>query len=110
MKRIKFMEDYGCWALWHMDYQIDGEMGNIDPHSLPIDSSLADKIDEWSKIYDETLNQEYPPESGFIDYDSAKYFLDMGNELAESLQNELGSNFIVVKAINKNIEELIKKQ
>lgn len=110
MKRIKFMGDYGCWALWHMDYELDGEMGNIDPHSLPISKELANEIDEWSVTYDKTLNQDYPPESGFENLDSAQSFVKAGNELAERLQHELRNNFIVVNAITTDVNRLVKIQ
>ena len=110
MKRIKFMEEYGCWALWHMDYAIDGEMGNIDPHELSISSDLAEKINEWSISYDKTLNQEYPPYSGFDDYESAQNFINIGNELVARLQNELGNNFSVVKEITTDADKLVRMQ
>lgn len=102
MKRIKFMEDYGCWALWHMDYEIDGEMGNIDPQSLPISKQLIDKLNQWSALYDATLDQDYPPDSGFQEIIEAENFLKTGHNLVDLLQTELGSSYLIVSTLGIN--------
>jgi len=87
MRAIKVMPDYGCFPLWHND---DDDVGNIDPESLPISSLLASQLKDWAAEYDETLNQEYPPESCFSSKEIELRFLAKGYELASALNAELG--------------------
>ncbi len=55
------MLEYGCSPLWVSD---DKGGKNLDIRK--VESSLVDKIDIWNQLYQSTLNQEYPPESGFV--------------------------------------------
>ena len=89
MKRIKFMPEYHSWPLWHIDYEIDGQIGNIDPKNLPISSKLSDDINSWSEIFDSILNMDDPMDSGFNDSLAAENFINYGNDLANRLELEL---------------------
>jgi hypothetical protein len=87
MTTIKVMADYECWPLWK------GE--NLDPDSLPISAYLREQLAAWAERYDETLLDEYPPDSGFSSESEAEKFVDDGRELAQMLALELGNEFAV---------------
>ena len=87
MTTIKVMADYECWPLWN------GE--NLDPDSLPISKYLREQLAAWAERYDETLLDEYPPDSGFSNESEAEKFVNDGRELAKLLALELGKEFAV---------------
>ena len=91
MMRIKLMADYGCWPLWH---DADGEVGNIDPRSLPISEALIIDLHEWAAKLDSSLDWDDPANSewpeGFLGE-----FEGQRRTLAERLQAELGSGYEV---------------
>jgi hypothetical protein len=61
----------------------------VNPASLPISPSLVQALDAWSEAHERTLNQTYPPWSGFPDASTADAWLRAGAELAARLQEEL---------------------
>jgi hypothetical protein len=87
MTTIKVMADYECWPLWK------GE--NLDPDSLPLSHYLREQLAAWAERYDETLLDEYPPESGFSSESEAEKFVEDGRELAQILARELGNEFTI---------------
>ena len=89
--RIKLMADYGCWPLWHGD---DGEVGNIDPRSLPLSKTLIKDLLDWAAKLDNSLDWDDPantewPEGFLAEFDGQR------RTLAERLQAELGSSYEV---------------
>jgi hypothetical protein len=90
MKHLKVMADYHCFPIWDID-----EPNNIDPHTLPLSEALIAKLMQWAARYDNTLNTEYPPSSGFLDTDSAVSFIHDGKDLTESLRNELSDDYSI---------------
>lgn len=87
------MADYHCHPLWEAS---PGEIGNIDPGSLPISSELRRDLVAWAHTYDDTLKVNDPAASGFpTDFAEAE-FKQRGRELAERLQAELGKSSKVV--------------
>ena len=61
-KYLKIMPEYGCSPLWVSDN--NRTFKNLDFRK--VGSSLVNRIDVWNQLYQSTLNQEYPPESGFV--------------------------------------------
>lgn len=62
--RIKIMPDYGCSPLWVInsyDFFEPIEIKDFNNLSDP----LIDRLEIWREKFDNTLNQEYPNESGF---------------------------------------------
>ena len=80
------MPDYECWPLWHHE---GDTVGCIDPASLPISSELASDLLEWQKVFDRTLNQSDPANSGFSSDEAETKFIRMGMDLAVRLKAEL---------------------
>ena len=92
MRSIKLMTDYQCYPLWEAS---PGQVGNIDPSTLPISSDLIAQLKEWARIYDSTLNLDDPARSGFKNDEEKSEFEKFGIEIAERLKNELGSGYIL---------------
>lgn len=92
MRTIKLMADYGSFPLWEAS---PGEVGNIDPDDLPLSAALRQRLAEWARDYDATLNIEDPARSGFKDDASKARFKMVGAALADDLQAELGPSFSI---------------
>ena len=84
--RMKLMSDYHCFPLWDLD-----QPRNIDPRLLDITDVLAEDLLRWASECDSTLNEDYPPESGFASDDARERWYVAGRQLAERLASELGS-------------------
>ncbi len=93
MKSIKLMADYQCHPLWNMS---PGEYGDIAPCELPISKELQLRLSKWAAMYDETLDADYPPNSGFRSEELELEFKREGERLAESLRGELGPDFSII--------------
>jgi hypothetical protein len=92
MKSIKLMADYQCHPLWNMS---PGEYGDINPDDLPISQGLKDQLHAWARVFDTTLNMDYPPDSGFESEEAETEFRRAGYRMAEQLRAELGPEFTV---------------
>ena len=90
---LKVMADYGCHPLW--DLSQTGP-GNVNPSDLPISPSLREDLSGWARSYDGTLNQGYPPGSGFDSREQHEEFVTVGLQLAIRLSEELGSQYLVL--------------
>ncbi|WP_248741937.1 MULTISPECIES: hypothetical protein [unclassified Pseudomonas] len=92
MKFIKLMPDYECHPLWNIS---PDEYGDLDPLGLPISDALKSRLKAWATKYDETLDRDYPPNSGFKSEVLEFEFREEGKLLAEALQNELGLGYVI---------------
>ena len=97
MKKIRLLLDYMCSPIWiRCD---DDSVDTIEPSEMPISYSLVHDIEKWNRIYQSTLDQDYPPYSGF----SSKEANDMlqralqieGRSIYLRLKEELGSDYDV---------------
>ena len=101
MRTLKLMADYQCYPLWEAS---PGEVGNIDPNSLPISTSLREQLMDWADVYDSILNWEDPARSGFASVDAEEAFNAQGIRLADQLREELGPEFAVLVKINEPVK------
>ena len=92
IQTFKLMPDYQCFCLWEMGQNI---YENTDPNKLPISQELKRDLSAWEKKYDDTLDEEYPPDSGFKSEQEEKQFKKDGENLQKRLQQELGDGFQV---------------
>lgn len=92
MKYIRLMADYQCYPIWNMS---PGEYGDMAPCELPISKELQRRLLKWASIYDETLDSDYPPNSGFKSDKLESEFRREGERLLISLREELGAEFSV---------------
>ncbi len=92
MKKIKLMADYGSFPLWSVSGE---EIGDIDPNDLPLSLDLKQLLADWARAFDQTLNHDYPPDSGFKSEADEVDFKQQATRLAEQLRQELGPEFEV---------------
>ncbi|WP_220702065.1 hypothetical protein [Cupriavidus plantarum] len=90
MRVIKLMADYQCFPLWEAS---PGEVGNIDPDEFPISQELKARLASVARQYDETLNMDYPPDSGFKNSEAEAKFKQEDCCLAGQLRTELGPQY-----------------
>jgi hypothetical protein len=86
------MADYSCWPLWLGG----GEVGNVDPDELPLTSVLKSELRTWAAAYDATLDQTYPPDSGFATAADQRAWTNEGRRLAGELRLQLGAAWEIV--------------
>jgi hypothetical protein len=94
MRIIKLMADYQCYPLWEAS---PGQVGNIDPASLPISPDLVIRLTEWARLYDANLKLDDPARSGFKSHEERLEFIEIGHRLAKDLQAELGTEYLIVE-------------
>jgi hypothetical protein len=86
MTRIKLMADYSCWPLWKAG---GGEVGNIDPSSLPLSPATRHSLNTWASHYNSWLNRTDPSLSGPKSDADEEAFCAEGRRLWRLLQSEL---------------------
>jgi len=92
MRTLKLMADYDSFPLWDAS---PGQVGNVDPGSLPISEQLQSELTAWAQSFNQTLNQDDPLNSGFVSTEEEEKFKAEGRALGERLQAELGADFLV---------------
>jgi hypothetical protein len=75
-----------------------------DPEDLPISGDLAARIERWRTEYDDTMDHEYPPWSGFADVAAARRWLDEAGIISAQLVAELPASDWVVKNSYEDVE------
>lgn len=70
-------------------------MGHIDVEDLPISMELKRAISDWDNEYQETFDDDYPPDSGFTSPDLEAAHKKQGVDLAKRLKKELGENYSI---------------
>lgn len=103
-KTIKLMADYGCYPLWWVDRSLTG---NIAPAKLPLSQETFHRLSSWASAYDATLNQDYPPDSGFASEEETQAFEQEGISLWQQLQKELTPDYEVLY-FSEQLRKLIK--
>ena len=93
MTLIKLMADYHSYPLWEAS---PGQVGNIDPNSLPISKLLREQLLDWADVYDKTLDIDDPAISGFSSVEAVNAFKAQGMNLADQMRGELGPEFSVL--------------
>ena len=86
------MADYSSYPLWWSGERV----GNIRPEDLLLNPELIRRLNEWAYRYDKTLNEDYPPESGFpTDQDEIEFERE-GIRLWIELRESLSSDYDVL--------------
>jgi len=96
---IKLMPEFQCFPLW----RVGGEVDNVNPDDLPLTSDLQAAIRNWAFTYDSTLNQEYPPDSGFQSGAEEEAFELEGRRIWQELMKQLSPDFkIIYQSVRDN--------
>jgi hypothetical protein len=92
MRKIKLMAEYECYPLWDETSPIPD---NLSPEMLPLSPALQTQINHWAQEFENTLDQAYPPDSGFLSRQGLEQFEATGRSLVAAIQAELGASFSV---------------
>lgn len=92
MKSIFLMPEYGCNPLWIDE---NGVRKNVETDSFALSSESKERIKSWDSQFQSTLDQEYPPDSGFDNKAEEVAFNNLGEQICEMIQRELGSLTVV---------------
>jgi hypothetical protein len=90
MRTLKLMTDFDCFPLWE---NLKEGLDNIDPNSLAISEDLKESLSRWAATYNATLNQDYPPDSGFLTEEEAENFEQEGKRMFGELKQQLMNTF-----------------
>ncbi len=90
VRRLRLMAEYHAHPLWDLD-----RPGDVDPAALPLSAALAARLRAWAAAYDRTLNDAYPPDSGFPDAAAEQAFDAEGRHLWQRVAQELGPGYAV---------------
>ncbi len=73
----------------------DATMGHVSPETLGVPADLSAAIRVWDDAYQQTLDQNYPPDSRSFTPSELGAHNRQGAELADRLQQALGQNFTI---------------
>ena len=90
-RAIKLMADYHCSPIW----EPGADAYNVSLDVLLLPPELRAALRAWADAYDRTLNQDYPPDSGFADAAAEEAFEVEGRRLWQALREALGAGFTV---------------
>lgn len=88
MVTIKVEPEYNYYVLWNVE-----EADYLEGSDLLLSIGLIDRIRHWQDTFDATLNQDYPPDSGFASPEEEIAFEQEGLAIAEQIQAELGNDY-----------------
>ena len=91
MKYLKLSPEYQCSPLW---VSSDGEYyENLNLDASPFNKFLRSKISDWAINFEGTLNQDYPPESGFTTFEDVVIFEQNGVEIWKYIISHYASEY-----------------
>lgn len=89
------MPEYGMYPIW-IQYSSSEPFANINIDELNLSVSLAEKLKEWDAMFQNTFNQEYPPNSGFITNVVESIFEEKGISIWQEMLSELSENYEIL--------------
>ncbi len=92
MKYIKFGVEYGAPPFFNTDVD---KMGHIDFDEMGLSNDLLSRIREWDNDFQNTFDENYPPDSGFKSENDVFLHNLEGKEISVLMQKELGKDFLV---------------
>ncbi|HEV8269992.1 MAG TPA: hypothetical protein VGQ04_01735 [Chitinophagaceae bacterium] len=112
MKYLKLDPEYQCSPLW---VSLDGEIyKNFEIDASPFDELLKNKIFNWAKNFEDTLNQDYPPDSGFKSVEEEEQFeqsgIDIWKDIVKSYSNLFNKVLFKSYRLQKLYSNLIEYQ
>jgi flagellar capping protein FliD len=91
MKFLKLSPEYECSPLWVSQ---DGTFyENLEVNASPFDEALKKKISKWANFFQGTLNQNYPPDSGFKSEKEEREFEQIGVSIWQEITRYYSSSF-----------------
>ncbi|WP_155834295.1 hypothetical protein [Halotalea alkalilenta] len=90
MKKLNFGVEYMATPFFCPDTD---SMGHVDIEDLELSAQLGKNIYEWDKHYQESLNQNYPPDSIFEKVDEHNI---EGERLFNEIKKEVGEKYDII--------------
>jgi hypothetical protein len=91
-RRIRLSADYRSWPLWSEE---PSEVGEIDPHTLPVSRETIARLERWAETFDRWMNFDDPSSSAEPSAEEVEWFEAEGLELWRRLRRELGPDYEV---------------
>ncbi len=105
MEEIRLALEYMCSSVWLV--KADGGLEDIGPGNIQISQLLKSDIEKWDRVYQSTLDQSYPPDSGFSSESANKMlwqaFHEEGRSLFHRLESELSGLYHVTSSKYKSV-------
>lgn len=89
------MPEYGAGCLWARDNE-EEPFYSIDPGEVGISIALINQLEAFNNIYQDTLNEDYPPDSRFPSKDAESDFEKRGIDIWEKLSLELSPDITII--------------
>lgn len=90
--KLRISLEYGAEMFW--EYDSNGNfVDNNSPSNYDLSLDLQNELFELNVLYQRTLNQDYPPDSGFEDESEEQEFESRMKEALTQLRLELGDRY-----------------
>jgi hypothetical protein len=99
MKKMNFGAVYNAPPFFITDLD---QMGYVEISELNISPQVSKKIENWNSEFQKTFDENYPPDSRFLDPELIKQHNARGVEITNLLMHELGDK-VVIKFIPLNV-------
>lgn len=86
--KVKIMPEYGASLLWRKE-QVEESFKNVSPEELGLSSGLAEKVIRLNKIFEQTFDAKYPPNSGFADEAELNQFCQQLSDVCRQIEDEM---------------------
>jgi len=104
MKYLKISPEYQCSPLW---VSLDGHIyKNLNIDNSPFDQILKTKLSGWAKNYEDTLSQDYPPDSGFSTLKAEEGFELAGFTIWNCIKQHYSNFFDTISFKSYKLEKL----
>jgi len=107
MRNIKFYLEYMAPPFFCGD---DEFMGHIEIDELPISVELKNDLTKWDRIFQASLDENHPPDSGFSSEEADDLlFAAIAKEgvcLLKRLRQELGDKYIITSDYDESFSNL----
>ncbi|QRX84370.1 hypothetical protein [Glaciimonas sp. PAMC28666] len=90
MRKLTLVAEYLTSPIF--DHSVE-HMGPVELSELPLSISLVKEIEEWDRIFQATLCQNYPPHSRFKIEEELQIFNEKGYQISIKLQQELKQKY-----------------
>ena len=96
--KLRYFFEFGAGPLWAINdaARRDFSIAYISPESLPLSEETQRRAGELAAWYDQSLNQEYPPDPSPWRQDECDRFNNASKQLFAIICTELGEDYNLV--------------
>jgi len=96
MKTLKIKAEYGCSPIWIKEEGGIFENILIDDEGLSLPVEIMEVLKKWQDEYENTYDENYPPDSAFSSLDAEKLFNQNGVKIWNDLIEYFNGKFKVI--------------